>query len=195
LENALTSGRGGGSESGVARGHRRCARPSESHPVYFMQPLRSRRSFLHRRAKLRRDEARKGESLRLMPPRDGPDLTACEAERWRHGTWREPELGLGDGRPSTRVWHNKLLNEVGRLGAMIKTLVVAAALTGQAGGPGAARSRSTRLIGGSEQGSINQRPSGVDGSGHCGSRPCRAVSSNRVESQPFDGRLVPNVAV
>jgi hypothetical protein len=33
---------------------------------------------------------------------------------------------------------------------------------GQAGGPGAARSRSTRLIGGSEQGSINQRRSGVD---------------------------------
>jgi hypothetical protein len=65
---------------------------------------------------------------REKPRRDGPDLPASEAERLTT-RWREPELELGVCRPSTRVWHNKLLNEVGRLGAMIKTLVVAAALT------------------------------------------------------------------
>ena len=48
---------------------------------YFIQPLRSRRSFStgwESRGGMKRG---RGESLRLVPLRDRPDLTACEAER------------------------------------------------------------------------------------------------------------------
>ena len=56
-----------------ARGHAKAVE------FYFMQPLRSRRSLLDQLGKLRRDEAWKGESLRLVLRRDGPGLAAPEA--------------------------------------------------------------------------------------------------------------------
>ena len=43
--------------------------------LYLVQPLRPRRRLFDRLGKLRSDEGRQRE-----PPRDGPDLTAREAE-------------------------------------------------------------------------------------------------------------------
>jgi hypothetical protein len=57
-----------------------CGGHAKAVQFYLVQPLRPIRWLLDRLGKLRR-EAGSGESVRLPPRREGPDLAVCEAER------------------------------------------------------------------------------------------------------------------